>query len=62
MVNQLWMEFSHGFSQIPVKLGQTWSNLLKLIKILLSLELGLGLMDFHMFGYFQPVLALISLP
>uniref|UniRef100_A0A2N9ISE4 Uncharacterized protein n=1 Tax=Fagus sylvatica TaxID=28930 RepID=A0A2N9ISE4_FAGSY len=36
------------------------SNLVKLIKILLSLKRGLGLTDFNMFGYFQPVLALIG--
>jgi hypothetical protein len=52
MVNQLSKEFSHGFGQTLVKPGQTWSNLLKLIKILLSSKRGLGLTDFHMFGYF----------
>jgi hypothetical protein len=32
------------------------------MKILISLKRGLGLTDFNMLGYFQPVLALIELP
>ena len=43
------------------KPGQTWSNIVKLVKALLSLKRGLGLTYFNTFGYFQPVLALIGL-
>jgi hypothetical protein len=45
-----------------VKPGQTWLNLVKLVKTLLSLKRGLELIDFNTFGYFQSVLALIGLP
>jgi hypothetical protein len=38
------------------------SNLVKLIKTLISLKRSLGLMDFNMFGYLQTILALIGPP
>ena len=67
-------EYLHILFQMTVKwsIKSRWSstmdlvklrsNLVKLIKILLSLKHGLGLTDFNMFGYFQPVLALIGPP
>jgi hypothetical protein len=55
MVNQFSKNLSHGS-------GQTWSNLVKLVKTLLSSKHGLRLMDFNTFVYFQPVLALIGPP
>jgi hypothetical protein len=45
-----------------VKPGQTWLNLVKLVKTLLSLKRGLELINFNTFGYFQSVLALIESP
>ena len=55
MVNQFSTNLSHGS-------GQTWSNLVKLVKTLLSSKHGLRLMDFNTFVYFQLVLALIGPP